>query len=382
MEDIEQTIKTHNEIFELCLEKNITFVSYRQPNTSQIYTLIQYTRNPLKTNKLEDLLNFRGFVFAPFMYSTEFPYVMIEPDIILTGGEDDIDVLEKLEEVKNQPPRDIKNKNGQPPVSRELFMNRVEKIKTAIQYNTLDKLVLSRIHYEPRPQDFKMDLYFRNLHDEYPDAFVYMLCIPGLGCWSGASPEPLVTIENNEVETISLAGTRKYEDIPSKKSGWTAKEYEEQQLVTNYIEEVLKRREIPEYFRHGPETQRAGNLLHLKTEFKFSLQYLKEDVSGFIDELHPTPSISGLPKEEARLYLQQIENHQREYYAGFLGPVNISGALSLYVNLRCMKVYPGELALYLGAGITSGSNPEDEWEETNSKKMTLLSVIKNSNSVD
>jgi len=382
MEDIEQTIKSHHQIFEICLEKNITFVSYREPNTRQIYTLIQYRRSPLKTNRLEDLLNFRGFVFAPFMYSTKFPYVMIEPDIVLTGEEDDIGILEKLKEIKKQPPADLKNKNGQQPVTRELFMKRVDEIKTAIEYNTLDKLVLSRIHYEPRPRDFKMDLYFRNLNAEYPDAFVYMLCIPGLGCWSGASPEPLVNIHNHEVETISLAGTRKYEQVPSKKNGWTAKEYEEQQLVTNYIEELLKRRQIPEYYRQGPETQRAGNLLHLKTEFKFSLEFLKEDISRFIDELHPTPSICGLPKEEAMLYLQQIENHQREYYAGFLGPVNISGALSLYVNLRCMKIYTDELALYLGAGITSGSNPGDEWEETNSKKMTLLSVIKNSKTVD
>jgi isochorismate synthase len=77
--------------------------------------------------------------------------------------------------------------------------------------------------------------------------------------------------------------------------------------------------------------------------------------------------------------LEKIEPHQREYYAGLLGPVNMDDETSLYVNLRCMKVFENKFALYLGAGITSGSVPESEWEETNQKKMTLLSVIEKLN---
>jgi isochorismate synthase len=40
-----------------------------------------------------------------------------------------------------------------------------------------------------------------------------------------------------------------------------------------------------------------------------------------------------------------------------------------------MKVLENHFALFMGAGITSGSNPESEWDETNQKMMTMLNVI-------
>ena len=87
---------------------------------------------------------------------------------------------------------------------------------------------------------------------------------------------------------------------------------------------------MPEYFKNGPVSQKAGNLLHLKTSFSFELGKMKNSLNKFIGELHPTPSVCGIPKDEARLYLQQIEPHEREYYTGFLGPVNIDHSINLF----------------------------------------------------
>jgi isochorismate synthase len=47
----------------------------------------------------------------------------------------------------------------------------------------------------------------------------------------------------------------------------------------------------------------------------------------------------------------------------------------LFVNLRCMQVFPTQFALYLGGGIMADSDPSKEWEETELKSMTLLNVI-------
>jgi isochorismate synthase len=80
--------------------------------------------------------------------------------------------------------------------------------------------------------------------------------------------------------------------------------------------------------------------------------------------------------ENALEFIQKIEKHDREYYTGFLGPVGFTDMLNLYVNLRCLKVYKDCVALYVGAGITSDSVPEEEWQETEIKAETLLSVIK------
>ncbi len=98
-------------------------------------------------------------------------------------------------------------------------------------------------------------------------------------------------------------------------------------------------------------------------------------MTEFISALHPTPAVCGLPKERALELIYKTEMHNREYYAGYCGPINYQGKTDLFVNLRCMKILPDKLALYIGGGLTAKSDPEKEWEETVLKANTLLSVI-------
>jgi isochorismate synthase len=74
-------------------------------------------------------------------------------------------------------------------------------------------------------------------------------------------------------------------------------------------------------------------------------------------------------------FILHLEKHNRKYYSGFMGPVNIDEKVLLFVNLRCMQVLCDKLVLHIGAGITIDSVPEDEWDETEIKADTLLSVI-------
>jgi isochorismate synthase len=215
------------------------------------------------------------------------------------------------------------------------------------------------------------------LCDKYVNAFVYLFQIPGAGCWIGATPEPLLLINDDIAETISLAGTQKLENNVSEEIHWPEKFIEEQAFVTNYIENVLLTFGVKTYQKIGPFSQSAGNLIHLKTKFLFKSKALQNSLGEFVDLLYPTPSICGLPRNNTFDILANIEAHDREYYTGLLGPVNMNEETNLFVNLRCLKVLKTELALFLGAGITTGSVPDDEWEETNQKKMTLLSVIQN-----
>jgi isochorismate synthase len=47
----------------------------------------------------------------------------------------------------------------------------------------------------------------------------------------------------------------------------------------------------------------------------------------------------------------------------------------LFVNLRCMQWTAQNFVFYAGAGITAGSDPELEWEETNQKLVAMQSII-------
>jgi isochorismate synthase len=91
--------------------------------------------------------------------------------------------------------------------------------------------------------------------------------------------------------------------------------------------------------------------------------------------LHPTAAVCGMPLEPSLEFLKENEGYDREFYSGYLGPVNINNHTHLFVNLRCMKLLDNQGLLYAGAGVTFDSLPEKEWEETEIKFKTLLNVI-------
>ena len=80
-------------------------------------------------------------------------------------------------------------------------------------------------------------------------------------------------------------------------------------------------------------------------------------------------------KEDAISFIKQLEPHDRDYYTGFMGPLLHHGETDLFVNLRCMKITPGYISLYVGGGITLESDPADEWNETQLKALSLLKIM-------
>jgi isochorismate synthase len=372
MDIICTTTITSEALHSLALDNELSFVSYRLPGNDEVTTLLQWKQEPAIINDISDLKHLEGFVFAPFDLKGKAPIRIINPDLILKGKE-----LLYTDNPIPQKPSFAKKADGIDGSENYItpkpeFINQVEQLQERLSEETLQKVVLSRIHSEEKEPGFDTSLFFRALEQAYPDAFVFVLYIPGAGLWFGASPEPLLLIKNGLVSTVSLAGTRSAEE---NKKPWGDKEIDEQQIVTRYIENLLTQFNISDTEIKGPFSYRAGSIEHLKTIFSFHLDDLQNDPTKFLKELHPTPSVCGLPKEPAMEVIEEIEKHNRDYYTGFLGPVNMDDQWNLYVNLRSMKLGKSRMDYYLGAGITAGSKPEDEWDETRNKMNTLKSII-------
>ncbi len=362
-----------------CLNGNIPFVTYCLPKQKEIITMIQHRSKPARLESLKQINKRHGFVIAPFNENENFPVYFIEPDITIHGLKTDENIFEKLQTVDFPETDNSKTKNYYV-ADKEEFMDQVNQITTTIREKPIDKVVLSRIQLVSNENHTDALEIFYALCTKYPRAFKYIFNIPGAGCWLGATPEPLVEISNNQVQTVSLAGTQNLNGISAEKVKWQSKELEEQKFVTDFIENKILKFGITEYEKQGPMNQPAANLVHLKSVFTFDSKNLKGKTGEFISELHPTPSVCGLPRRKAYDYINKLEHHNREYYSGFLGPVNIDDSTHVFVNLRCMKMLPDQFALFVGAGITLGSDPESEWEETNQKMMTMLNVINSLNS--
>jgi isochorismate synthase len=361
----------------VCLKQYIPFASYRLPLQQDITTLVQHQSFPAEIDSLEDIEKRTGFIIAPFFGTEQHHSFLLKPDAIFQADNIAPAFIKDLSEnsvfLSTEKPSDKEIITTAP----EDFIQQVNDAKQVMEEGKFHKVVLSKVRNETLNNDFDTSEFFLHLCLTYPHAFVYIIQLPEVGCWIGASPEPLLVIEYGKVKTVSLAGTQIATDAEIDSYRWGEKEIKEQGIVTGFVEETLKKIGINNYTLQGPESYKAGNLIHLKTSFEFDSNNLKNRLGVFLKAIHPTPSVGGLPKEAARNFILKNEKHDRAYYTGFLGPLNIEGKSNLFVNLRCLQLCHRKFVLYSGAGITVSSVAEKEWEETDNKMLTMMNVLRN-----
>lgn len=363
-----------NQLQQVCIKQNIPFVSYRLPLSIEIATLIQQHSMPEKLDSWSNMDARQGFIVAPFSESDGDGSFFLQPDSYFTSNNIDAHSIKELTE-NNQFIGLKKPQNTAQTTSKWDFINNINKAIDTLKNGKLQKVVFSKVRVEKLPSDFCPGTFFLNLCEKYPLAMVYILQLPEVGCWIGATPEPLLVIENDKVKTVSLAGTQIATGKDILDYEWNPKEFEEQKIVTDFVEQTLQSLKIEKIRKNGPMNSQAANLIHLKTTFEFSKKELNGRLGDFLKALHPTPSVGGLPKIEARDYILENEKHDRSYYSGFLGPIGINNKTSIFVNLRCLQLLEKQFVLYSGAGITASSIAEREWEETDNKMMTLMNVM-------
>ena len=323
------------------------FVCYVKPNENIWNLLVQ------QNDEIIEFSGQAGFVFMPF-YEGKQVVIPFEGNTFSQGN------LENIEKKKSE---NFTSESNQ----KEAFENLVSKGVTAIQQGEFDKVVLSRkIEINER---ISIVATLQNLISTYPTAFRYLFFHPKIGLWMGATPEQLVKINQNQFETVALAGTQLY----SENVIWATKEIEEQQFVTDYIIFKVKDK-VNNLIVSDAKLVKAGNLAHLKS---FISGELTPDfqANDLIKALHPTPAVCGLPKEKAIDFILKNEGYNRKYYSGFLGEYNKDNLTDLFVNLRCLEVENDLLTIYVGCGITKDSNPEKEFIETENKSMTMRNVL-------
>jgi isochorismate synthase len=365
----ESLITIHN----LCIEKNLPFATFRMPQQSASRTYIQVSTEGMHWRSIHDISEKEGFVMAPFDTRNGKQYIMVRPDITIEGNRVSREVIEQINALpSNAPP----GWNVEKPIitGKKAYIDQVKTIRKNISTGFFQKAVLSRVETVEGNYISAVSLIFNKICKRHPNAFVYMFKSDD-HFWMGASPEPLLRLRDQQISTVSLAGTRDYSKKNMQPANWTMKEVLEQEYVTRYIHDALREFRVRDYRVTSPYVKKAGDLVHLRTDFTFSHDQLEGRIWEFLDRIHPTPAVAGQPKDEAISFIKQLEPHDREYYAGFLGPVESCEVVDLFVNLRCMKITPDYLSLFIGGGITLESVPEDEWEETRLKAQSLMQII-------
>lgn len=339
---------------------NLPFVIYSKPNLNTISGIFQ------KNNQLYLTADFteKGFVFAPFDGKQLLLIPELESELI------------EIEFIQNPKINKAKSDTFVDELAKNNFENLVHKAIDAIENGSFNKVVLSREEFIDLP-NFDLVSIFKKLVNSYSTALTYCWFHPEIGLWLGATPERLLKANGNKFHTVALAGTQLYQN--NETVIWGNKEQVEQHFVTDYILETIKN-VTSEVEISSPYTLKAGNLLHLKTDIKGIINE-NASLKQLVLLLHPTPAVCGLPKSSSKEFIIENEGYNRCFYAGFLGEINKNenSETDLFVNLRCMQIISKldkiEAHLYVGCGITKESNPENEWQETVNKAMTMKNII-------
>jgi isochorismate synthase len=341
-------------------KNKLPFVIYRKPNTDNVSGFFMKDDSLYYTDTFDET----GFVFAPFDRDQKaifFPkdtseFISEKLSLILLNSEEKTLVTDDD--------------------SKGFHVKLIEKTIEEITKNNLKKVVVSRKE-EVTISDFNLIGIYEKLVQNYKNAFAYVWFHPKVGLWFGATPETLLEIDGSVFKTMSLAGTQIYKNTQN--VVWKSKELEEQQLVTDFIENQLE--VISSNLKiDKTETIKAGNLLHLRTKVTGTLNK-KSTLKTLIRALHPTPAVCGLPRDSAKEFIFNNENYDRSFYTGFLGELNLKQnktefkSSSLFVNLRCMNINKNKASVFIGGGITKDSNAEKEWEETVSKSKVMKRVL-------
>lgn len=339
-----------------------SFAYYRLPYADR-YTVVEAQGEPLILQSLEVIGGRAGFVIAPFMTTPHCPIVLIPAEGMTLRTEEF--------ETGGQGERQRLSDAVASEASLQSYAEYAEafgNFHSAVTQGQFRKLVLARRKAIRLTGGDDVERLFLRVCRLYPRLMVMLFSTPQTGMWIIATPEVLVQGQSQQWATMALAGTMPYAEGYAE---WSEKNKGEQHVVEQYIENAIGC-VGHDILKDGPYTMRAGNLQHLRTDFRFRMD---EPIGRLVAQLHPTPAVCGLPKAEAQAFVVASEGMDRRYYSGFAGPVGINGESHLYVSLRCAQLCGDHAVLYAGGGIMPDSQCEQEWQETESKMETIKNVL-------
>lgn len=211
------------------------------------------------------------------------------------------------------------------------------------------------------------------------NSFHFMLALDSKHSFIGSTPEQLYQRIDQTLYTEALAGTSGRSDdllYDNQLSDWLSndsKNLAENQYVVDDIIERLTPYSTDIQVDQQAHLVKLRKVQHLKRAI---CAQLNKGVKGvqLLSALQPTAAVAGLPREPAIDFIQKNEPFARGWYAGSVGYISHDEA-QFCVAIRSALVAENKIKLYAGAGIVTGSDAQDEWQELDRKVSTLLSLI-------
>jgi anthranilate synthase component I len=260
------------------------------------------------------------------------------------------------------------------------FVKMVKKAKRYIYDGHIFQVVLAK-NMRFRVKGNLIGLY-ATLREVNPSPYMYMLKISDR-CIIGSSPEMLIRITKDYVETFPIAGTRQI--LPDEKKNEQLRREllkDEKEIAEHTMLVDLARNDIGRVCEFGTvevrefmTVKRFSHVQHIVSHVVGRLQN-KFDSYNSVKAVFPAGTVSGAPKVRAMQIIDELEPSLRGPYAGAVGYFSFNGSCDFAITIRSLFVNGGKAYIESGAGIVIDSDPELEWAETEHKANAILSALK------
>jgi anthranilate synthase component 1 len=284
-----------------------------------------------------------------------------------------------LKTVAHPGPSGLTSKSYTSNFTKEKFIESVAKIKQYINSGETIQVQLSQ--RLARPTEVAPFEIYRSLRSINPSPYMYYLDFQDFQI-IGTSPEILVRVEEGEVMTRPLAGTRH-------RGKSTAEDVNLENELRNDIKEKaehimlvdLGRNDIGRVSEPGSvrvsdlmNVERYSHVMHLVSHVQGKL---RKDVSVYdaLRACFPAGTVAGAPKIRAMEIIAKFEEEKRGPYAGACGYFSYSNNMDMAIAIRTIVMTRGVAYAQSACGIVYDSIPANEYEETLNKTRALIAAI-------
>lgn len=265
-------------------------------------------------------------------------------------------------------------------ITKEQYIKNVEIAKEYIKDGDIFQIVPSqRFEIDNPPDSFNV---YRMLRSTNPSPYLYYFSHRDYAI-AGASPEMLVSVNNDTVITRPIAGT-----IKRGKTQDEDKE-NEQKLVNDPKERAehtmlvdLGRNDIGKISEFGSVhvtdymiVERYSKVMHLVSNVKGKLKDDKKPLDALMAVL-PAGTLSGAPKVRAMEIIDELETTRRGLYGGTVGYLAFDGSIDTCIAIRTVLFKNNKAYVQAGGGVVADSIPENEYQESVNKSMAVINAIK------
>ncbi|HET9048911.1 MAG TPA: aminodeoxychorismate synthase component I [Chiayiivirga sp.] len=256
-------------------------------------------------------------------------------------------------------------------------------VKRALDYlaaGDVFQINLSRRWQLELAEGTRADVIFAALRRANPAPFAALLAWEDWAIIS-SSPERLVSVHGDVIETRPIAGTRprlQGEDEAARIRELIGhpKERAEHVMLID-----LERNDLGRICTPG--SVEVNELMVV--ESYAHVHHIVSNVRGrlcagttpgaVLRAVFPGGSITGCPKVRCMQLIAELEGEGRGAYTGALGWLGAGGAMDLNILIRSLTLHDGRASFRAGAGIVADSQPEAELAETRAKARGLLRAL-------